>query len=92
MLPIMLSVVEHFPDYEFVIAGVSFLPKEMYENIILNKPVKIVFGKTYPLLYNSYAAIVTSGTATLETPKRNFTIGTNATRIIRSFVATCTTV
>jgi len=67
MLPIMLSVVEHFPDYEFVIAGVSFLPKEMYENIILNKPVKIVYGKTYPLLYNSYAAIVTSGTATLET-------------------------
>lgn len=67
MLPVMLKVVEKFPEYEFVIAGVSFLPKEFYEKIISDYNVKIVYGMTYLLLSNAHAALVTSGTATLET-------------------------
>ena len=67
MLPVMLTVVEKFPQYEFVIAGVSSLPKEFYEKIISAYNVKIIYGMTYLLLSNSHAALVTSGTATLET-------------------------
>lgn len=67
-LPIMLSVVDDYPQFEFVIAGAPSQEKEIYLNIIGDrKNVKILFDKTYPLLNNSYAALVTSGTATLET-------------------------
>jgi lipid-A-disaccharide synthase len=67
MLPVMLTVIEKFPQYEFVIAAVSSHPKDFYENICKRYQIKIVYGKTYLLLSNAYAAMVTSGTATLET-------------------------
>lgn len=67
MLPVMLTVIEKFPEYEFVVAGVTSLPKDFYESICAVYSVKIVYGKTYILLSNSHAALVTSGTATLET-------------------------
>jgi lipid-A-disaccharide synthase len=67
MLPIMLKVVPHFPNYQFVIAGVSSLDKALYKNIIGNADVFLVENQTYELLQNSSAAMVTSGTATLET-------------------------
>lgn len=67
MLPVMISIIAKFPDYQFVVAGSSSLPQELYNTIIGNRQVEIVFNKTYALLANSTAALVTSGTATLET-------------------------
>ena len=67
VLPVMLKVVKHFPDYQFVIGGVSSLDKSLYKGIIGNADVFFVENQTYELLQNSSAALVTSGTATLET-------------------------
>lgn len=67
MLPEMLKVTRQFPDYRFVIAGAPSQNAEFYKEIIGSHEVEIVFNETYPLLRNSYAALVTSGTATLET-------------------------
>ena len=67
MLPVMLKVVPHFPEYQFVIAGVSSLDKALYKKIIGNSDVFLIENQTYELLQNSSAAMVTSGTATLET-------------------------
>jgi len=67
-LPIMLQVAEHFPDYSFVVAKAPGLEDDFYNELL--KPYKNVYavvGKTYDLLYRSKAALVTSGTATLET-------------------------
>jgi lipid-A-disaccharide synthase len=67
MLPIMLDVRNDFKDYQFVIAGAPGQNPAVYSQFTENKDVKIVFGSTYSLLKNSHAALVTSGTATLET-------------------------
>jgi lipid-A-disaccharide synthase len=67
ILPDMLSVVSHFPNYQFVLAGVSTFPKEFYGGFIEDNQVSVVYNETYDLLSNAKAAIVTSGTATLET-------------------------
>jgi len=67
MLPVMLEVRRQFPQYHFVVAGAPSMPKAFYESIIDGSDVEIVFGQTYGLLRQSYAALVTSGTATLET-------------------------
>ncbi len=67
MLAIMLSVVSDFPDYQFIIAGAPSIESEFYQEIVKDSNVKFVQNKTYALLQNAYAALVTSGTATLET-------------------------
>ena len=67
MLPAMLKVFSHFPEYQFVIGGVSSLGKGFYKRIIGNADVFLIEDQTYELLQNSSAAVVTSGTATLET-------------------------
>jgi len=67
VLPQMIKVISHFPEYQFVLAGVKNIPDELYINIIGNEPVKLIKEKTYEILYASEAALVTSGTATLET-------------------------
>lgn len=67
MLNIMLSQVRHFPDFQFVIAGAPSLELRFYKDIIGNNSVKIIQNKTHQLLQHSHAALVTSGTATLET-------------------------
>lgn len=67
MLGIMLKMPERYPQYEFVIAGAPSMPASFYEPFLKNYQTKILFGKTYELLENSHAALVTSGTATLET-------------------------
>jgi lipid-A-disaccharide synthase len=56
-----------YPDYQFVAAGVSTQQKDFYSALIGKNDVKVIFGKTYDLLEQSFAALVTSGTATLET-------------------------
>lgn len=66
-LPIMLSVIEHYPDYQFVIAGAPSQDKSFYSQFIDKENVSMVQGATYDLLSNAHAALVTSGTATLET-------------------------
>ena len=70
MLEIMLSVRPYFKDYQFVIAGAPSLPKEFYEKYV-DENVHFVSNKTYDLLRCSKAALVTSGTATLETALLN---------------------
>jgi lipid-A-disaccharide synthase len=67
----MLSVVNNFPDHQFVIAGVDTIPEDFYHSFIGSKPVKLVFGQTHELLRSAAAALVTSGTATLETALLN---------------------
>ena len=66
-LPEMIAVTRNYPDYQFVIAGVTSLPGELYQQYMKNTSVNIVYDQTYNLLHNATAAIVTSGTATLET-------------------------
>ena len=67
-LPIMLSVVEHFPTYQFVVAKAPGLDEDFYNNLIAPyKNVSWVVNETYALLSKAKAALVTSGTATLET-------------------------
>ncbi|WP_312899930.1 lipid-A-disaccharide synthase [Chryseobacterium taichungense] len=70
MLEMMLSVRPYFEDYQFVIAGAPSLPKEFYETYV-DDNVHFVSNKTYDLLRCSKAALVTSGTATLETALLN---------------------
>jgi len=70
MLEIMLSVKDYFPEYNFVIAGAPSLDKNFYEKYIHNG-IYFISNKTYDLLRCSKAALVTSGTATLETALLN---------------------
>ena len=67
MLDIMLRMVPRFPEYTFVIAGAPSMEDSVYSEIIKDKEVAIVRNQTYQLLSHSTAALVTSGTATLET-------------------------
>jgi lipid-A-disaccharide synthase len=66
MLFVMLSMVDDFPEYKFVIAGAPSQDFSFYERIIGDRKVSFIDNKTYDLLSVSTAALVTSGTATLE--------------------------
>ena len=70
MLELMLSVRPYFKDYQFVIAGAPSLPKEFYQKFV-DENVHFVSNRTYDLLRCSRVALVTSGTATLETALLN---------------------
>ena len=65
MLPIFLTLIKHFSKYEFVIAGVKNVDKNLYK-IADEMNISVVYNQTYDILINSKAAIVTSGTASLE--------------------------
>lgn len=67
MLEGMLSVVNDFPDYQFVIAGAPSQEYSFYQQFLGSSNVKFISNKTYDLLSIAHAALVTSGTATLET-------------------------
>lgn len=67
MLTLMLSVTKSFPKFQFVIAGAPSLDLEFYQPFLKSSQVSLISNKTYDLLSLSYAALVTSGTATLET-------------------------
>lgn len=67
LLPGMLAVINKFPEYQFVIAGAPSFNAGYYAPFIGQEDVPVVFGATYDLLSHAHAAIVTSGTATLET-------------------------
>ncbi|MFD1163651.1 MULTISPECIES: lipid-A-disaccharide synthase [Hwangdonia] len=66
MLSVMLSLANHFTDYQFVIAGAPSQDYAFYKTFIKNPNVRFIDNKTYDLLSVSTAALVTSGTATLE--------------------------
>ena len=63
----MAEVVNANPQYQFAVAALRSLPQELYASLENIRSVKFVFDATYDLLAHSNAAIVTSGTATLET-------------------------
>lgn len=67
VLPVMLTMIPHFLDYQFVIAGAPSMQASDYQPYVEGKPVRIVYGETYRLVSQAKAALVTSGTATLET-------------------------
>ncbi|MES2545101.1 MAG: lipid-A-disaccharide synthase [Bacteroidota bacterium] len=67
MLSVMLSVVDDFKEYQFVIAGAPSQEFSFYSQFLKNKNVYFISNKTYDLLSHATAALVTSGTATLET-------------------------
>ena len=66
-LPKMLEAASAYPDYQVVIAGAPSIDKSLYESYLKDYSAQIVFGETYELLQQSELAVVTSGTATLET-------------------------
>jgi len=66
-LPAMMQVAARFPQYQAVLAGAPSIADEYYEGFIRGLQVRLVKNQTYPLLAHSTAALVTSGTATLET-------------------------
>jgi lipid-A-disaccharide synthase len=67
MLSVMLSVTSDFPDYQFVIAGAPSQEFSFYQPFLKDQNIHFIANKTYDLLSHSHAALVTSGTATLET-------------------------
>ena len=66
-LPLMARLSEKFPDYQFVVAGVHWLDKSLYEKYMTGSSIRYVCDQTYETLAAAEAAVVTSGTATLET-------------------------
>ncbi|MBR4917882.1 MAG: lipid-A-disaccharide synthase [Bacteroidales bacterium] len=66
ILPQMLKMVSLFPQYQFVVSVVEWQSRSLYDKYLKKADVKTVSGSAYPLLANAKAAIVASGTATLE--------------------------
>ena len=67
MLPKMIAVNKQFPQCDFVIAGVDSLGRDFYQNYIKDSNIQVIFNQTYALLNEADVALVSSGTATLET-------------------------
>ena len=67
LLPDMLAVAQNFSEYQFIVAGAPTFDQSYYDQYLINSNIPVVFNATYDLLNNAYAALVTSGTATLET-------------------------
>ncbi len=67
MLPNMLEQINNFPDCQFVLAAASSLEEDFLNKIIQGKSIKVIKNRSYDLLQIAHAALVTSGTATLET-------------------------
>jgi lipid-A-disaccharide synthase len=67
LLPEMVKVSKQYPQYQFVVAGAPSFQSSYYEQFLDGTNLPVVFNATYDLLFNAHAAIVASGTATLET-------------------------
>lgn len=70
-LPYMTAVSRQFPEYQFVVTGVSWLDRSLYDKYLAGSDVRFVCDRTYETIALSAAALVTSGTATLETALMN---------------------
>ena len=66
-MPLMARLAERFPGHQFVVAGVPWLDRALYEEHIAGSPIRFVCNQTYETLAAAEAAVVASGTATLET-------------------------
>jgi lipid-A-disaccharide synthase len=66
-LPIMLAAASQFKDYQLIIAGAPAIDKTLYESLTERYQVTVIYGETYEILQQATLAVVTSGTATLET-------------------------
>ncbi len=66
-LPLMARLAERFPDRQFVVTGVPWLEKSLYDRYMAGSSLRYVCNETYEALHAAEAAVVTSGTATLET-------------------------
>lgn len=66
MLPVMVEVAGQYPDHQIVLGGAPSLNRSSYQEAV-DAGIPVIYGETYQLLANSHAAMVTSGTATLET-------------------------
>ncbi len=66
-LPIMIAAAKRFPDFQYAVAAAPAVPEKFYREIAQDPGLQVVFGATPTLLKYSQAAVVTSGTATLET-------------------------
>ena len=66
-MPLMARLAERFPGHQFVVAGVPWLDRALYEEHIAGSPIRYVCNQTYETLAAAEAAVVASGTATLET-------------------------
>ncbi len=66
MLPVMAGLAPRYPGHQFVVAGTDSVERSLYEDILKGTDVKVVYGRTYPLLASAEAGMITSGTATLE--------------------------
>ncbi|MBX2973596.1 MAG: lipid-A-disaccharide synthase [Flavobacteriales bacterium] len=67
MLPLMVSIARRYPAYRFMLAAAPSVPDAIYKKHLKGSPVTLVKGRTYDLLRHAHGALVTSGTATLET-------------------------
>jgi lipid-A-disaccharide synthase len=94
LLPIMTSLVDKYPDYQFVIAGTSALDLDFYHQHMESENAVFIVNQTYELLNHAFAAVVASGTATLETALFNvpqvvcYRISTATFLVGRPFVPT----
>lgn len=70
-LPAMLDAARGFSDYQLVVAGAPGIEPDFYDAFVKGEDVRVLFGQTYRILSQSAAAMVTSGTATLETALLN---------------------
>lgn len=71
ILPVMAEMEKYYPAYQFVVAGISAIDESVYSAILKDSNIKVIYDSTYKLLSGSDAALVTSGTATLETAIAN---------------------
>ena len=67
MIPIFVKLCTHFPAIDFQLTALKHLPQTLYEPMMQHQNVSIVYENTYTILQRAHAAVVTSGTATLET-------------------------
>jgi lipid-A-disaccharide synthase len=66
LLPDMIAIADQYPDYQFVIAGAPSFTADYYQQYLNGKQIPVLFNATYDILSNAHAAVVASGTATLE--------------------------
>jgi lipid-A-disaccharide synthase len=66
-LPLMLAAAARHPEYQAVIAGAPSITDDLYREVMGDKAITVLRDQTYPLVHHARAALVTSGTATLET-------------------------
>ncbi len=66
-LPLMIEAAKKYPEFQYIVAGAPSIPEKFYREVAQDPGLTIVFGSTHTLVKYSKAALVTSGTATLET-------------------------